>query len=64
MEMAEDMATKSREQTLRVEGSGNSVSLVLSVFRGLRNCLNMDWPQHHSIDRLKARGVEKIRGTV
>ena len=26
------------------------------VFRGLRNFLNMDRPEHHSIDRLKKRG--------
>ena len=29
------------------------------VLRGLRNFLNMDKPEHHSIDRLKERGVEK-----
>ena len=29
------------------------------VLRGLRNFLNMDRPEHHSIDRLKERGVEK-----
>ena len=29
------------------------------VPRGLRNFLNMDRPEHHSIDRLKERGVEK-----
>ena len=27
------------------------------VLRGLRNFLNMDRPEHHSIDRLKERGV-------
>ena len=32
------------------------------VLRGLRNFLNMDWPEHHSIDRLKERGVEKGSG--
>ena len=29
------------------------------VLRGLRNFLNIDRPEHHSIDRLKERGVEK-----
>ena len=29
------------------------------VLRDLRNCLNMDRPEHHSIDRVKERGVEK-----
>ena len=29
------------------------------VLRGLRNFLNMDWPEHHSIDPLKERGVVK-----
>ena len=29
------------------------------VFRGLRNFLNMDSPEHHSIDHPKERGVEK-----
>ena len=29
------------------------------VLRGLRNFLNRDRPEHHSIDRLKDRGVEK-----
>ena len=32
------------------------------VLRGLRNFLNMDWPEHHSTDRLKERGVEKGSG--
>ena len=32
------------------------------VLRGLRNFLNMDRPEHHSIDRLKQRGVEKGSG--
>ena len=32
------------------------------VLRGLRNFLNMDMPEHHSIDRLKERGVEKGSG--
>ena len=32
------------------------------VLRGLRNFLNMDRPEHHSIDRLKERGVEKGSG--
>ena len=32
------------------------------ALRGLRNFLNMDRPEHHSIDRLKERGVEKGRG--
>ena len=32
------------------------------VLRGLRNFLNMDKPEHHSIDRLKERGVEKGSG--
>ena len=32
------------------------------VLRGLRNCLNMDRPEHHSIDRPKERGVEKGSG--
>ena len=32
------------------------------VFRGLRNFLNMDSPEHHSIDRLKERGVENGNG--
>ena len=32
------------------------------VFRGLRNFLNMDTLEHHSIDRLKERGVEKGSG--
>ena len=32
------------------------------VLRGLRNFLNMDRPEHHSIDHLKERGVEKGRG--
>ena len=25
------------------------------MLRGLRNCLNMDRPEHHSFDRLKGR---------
>ena len=29
------------------------------VLRGLRNFLNMDRPEHHSIDHLKERGLEK-----
>ena len=32
------------------------------VLRGLRNFLNTDKPEHHSIDRLKERGVEKGSG--
>ena len=32
------------------------------VLRGLRNFLNMDRPEHRSIDRLKERGVEKGSG--
>ena len=32
------------------------------VLRGLRSFLNMDRPEHHSIDRLKERGVEKGSG--
>ena len=32
------------------------------VLSGLRNFLNMGWPEHHSIDRLKERGVEKGSG--
>ena len=33
------------------------------VLRGLRKFLNMDRPEHHSIDRLKERGVEKGSGS-
>ena len=32
------------------------------VLQGLRNFLNTDRPEHHSIDRLKERGVEKGSG--
>ena len=32
------------------------------VLRGLKNFLNMGRPEHHSIDRLKERGVEKGSG--
>ena len=32
------------------------------VLRGLRNFLNMDRPEHHGIDHLKERGVEKGSG--
>ena len=32
------------------------------VLRGLRNFLNMDRPEHHSIDHLKERGAEKRSG--
>ena len=32
------------------------------VFRGLRNFLTMDRSEHHSIDQLKERGVEKGSG--
>ena len=32
------------------------------VLRGLRNFLNMGRPEHHGIDRLKERGVEKGSG--
>ena len=32
------------------------------VLRGLRDFLNMDRPEHHSIDCLKERGVEKGSG--
>ena len=32
------------------------------LFRGLRNFLNMDKPENHSIDRLEERGVEKGSG--
>ena len=32
------------------------------VLRGLRNLLDTDRPEHHSIDRLKERGVEKGSG--
>ena len=32
------------------------------VLRGLRNFLNTDKPEHHRIDRLKERGVEKGSG--
>ena len=34
----------------------------LQVIRGLRNLLNTDKPEHHSIDRLKERGVETGNG--
>ena len=34
------------------------------VLRGLRNFLNMDRPEYHSIDRLKERGVEKGSGDI
>ena len=33
------------------------------VLRGLRNFLNMDRPEHHSIDRPKERGGERKRAT-
>ena len=39
-----------------------SAAFLAEVFRGLRNFLNMDRPEHHSIDRLKAKGVEKGSG--
>ena len=29
------------------------------VLRGLRNFFNMDRPEHHNIDRLRERGVER-----
>ena len=32
------------------------------MLRGLRSFLNTDRPEHHSIDRLKERGVEKGSG--
>ena len=32
------------------------------VLRGLRDFLNMDRPEHHSIDCWKERGVEKGSG--
>ena len=32
------------------------------VSRGLRNFLNMDMPEHHSIDHLKEKGMEKGSG--
>ena len=32
------------------------------VFRGLKNFLNMDKPEHHSTNRLKERGEEKRSG--
>ena len=32
------------------------------VLRGLRNFINTDKPEHHSIDRLKERGVGKGSG--
>ena len=32
------------------------------VLRGLRDFLKVDRPEHHSIDRLKERGVEKGSG--
>ena len=34
----------------------------VEVLRGLRNFLSTDKPEHHSIDRLKERGVEKGSG--
>ena len=34
------------------------------VLRGWRNFLNMDRPQHHSIDHLKERGVETGRAEI
>ena len=34
----------------------------VEVLRGLRNFLHMDRPEHHSIDCLKERGVEKGSG--
>ena len=34
----------------------------VEVLRGLRHFLNMDRPEHHSIDRLKERGVDEGRG--
>ena len=37
-------------------------SLAGQKLRSLNNFLNMDRPQHHSIDRLTERGVEKERG--
>ena len=32
------------------------------ALRGLRDFVNMDRPEHHSVDRLKERGVEKGSG--
>ena len=34
------------------------------MLRGLRNFLNTDKPEHHSIDRLKEREVEKGSGPI
>ena len=54
------------ERTDRLASSADVTSgLQLSRadnLRGLRNFLNMDRPEHHSIDRLKERGVEKGSG--
>ena len=40
--------------------SGLNLQLgTVEMLRGLRNFLNIDWAQHHNIDHLKERGVEK-----
>ena len=49
------------DDTVLVSHPGLQLSSA-EVLRGLRNFLNMDRPEHHSIDRLKERGVEKGSG--
>ena len=44
------------------DAKGSRRRSVAEVLRGLRNFLNKDKPEHHSIDRLKERGVEKGSG--
>ena len=53
----------------RADGLANTADITsglqlgrAEVLRGLRNFLNMGRPEHHSIDRLKERGVEKGSG--
>ena len=51
------------EQADRLAGTADITSGLqlgkAEVLGGLRNFLNMDRPEHHSIDRLKERGMEK-----
>ena len=54
------------ERADRLASTADSTSVLqlgrAEVLRGLRNFLNKDRPEHHSIDRLKERGVEKGSG--
>ena len=60
MEFGDYGTVESGQWNLEIMGQWNLGRA--EVLRGLRNFLNMDRPEHHRIDRLKERGVEKGSG--